>query len=290
MGSCLEQAPFCAKMARDLSAVVLSVDYRMGPIDKFPAALEDAEDVLGAALDHQTVGGYELRKSVLAEIDRALKKMSRHEKMPNTQMETLIDPHRTAISGFSSGSNIALNLGLSVRVQPPLVPEPWPYRFSSEHPVAIPLLLYYPSLDCSYLPSLRTRPDAMGPAPSSSGFNLDPLFKSYLPPEMGAHPRASPGLASMRDGDLHEKARMLLVLPELDTLNEQSEIWIRKVAQEGRSKDLRVERYKGMKHGWTQFPISWLNEEEKRTRDEIFDLTVRVVKDAWEGRDLVPSS
>ena len=51
MGSPMEQAPFCAQMARDLSCVVISVDYRMGPIDKFPCAVHDGEDVLNLILN-----------------------------------------------------------------------------------------------------------------------------------------------------------------------------------------------------------------------------------------------
>ncbi|KAK5278317.1 hypothetical protein LTR40_009310, partial [Exophiala xenobiotica] len=31
LGSCQEQTPFCAKMSRELNAVVISVDYRLGP-------------------------------------------------------------------------------------------------------------------------------------------------------------------------------------------------------------------------------------------------------------------
>ena len=46
LGSCLEQTPFCAKLARELKCVVVTVDYRMGPASRHPAAFEDAEDVL----------------------------------------------------------------------------------------------------------------------------------------------------------------------------------------------------------------------------------------------------
>jgi acetyl esterase/lipase len=63
-GSCHEQAPFCAMFARELGCLVLSVDYRLGPIDKFPAAIEDAEDVLNAVLNPIEPGYYELRDSI----------------------------------------------------------------------------------------------------------------------------------------------------------------------------------------------------------------------------------
>ena len=38
---------------------------------------------------------------------------------------------------------------------------------------------------------------------------------------------------------------------------------------EGREADLKVDRFEGMKHGWTQMPVSWLGEKEKRMRLEI---------------------
>lgn len=50
LGPCLEQTPFCAQISRELGAIVLSVDYRLGPFDKFPAAVED---VLYAVLDEK---------------------------------------------------------------------------------------------------------------------------------------------------------------------------------------------------------------------------------------------
>jgi hypothetical protein len=39
---------------------------------------------------------------------------------------------------------------------------------------------------------------------------------------------------------------MLLVLPEFDTLAAQSDVWIEKVANEGRSGDLSVEKLNGV--------------------------------------------
>lgn len=76
-------------------------------------------------------------------------------------------------------------------------------------------------------------------------------------------------------------AKVFLVLPEIDTLGEQSETWIKAVEEAGRKDDLEVRRYPGMKHGWTQFPTSWLNEEEKKARKDAIDGAITLVKEAW---------
>ncbi|TRM65014.1 Alpha/Beta hydrolase protein [Schizophyllum amplum] len=274
MGSCLEQAPFCAKMARDLGALVITVDYRMGPIDKFPAAVEDGEDVLSAILDPSAPGYAALRAGIADRVKRPAAKP-----LP-------IDTTRLAIAGFSSGGNLALNLALSIA--PPQVETPWPSRIPPGHPRRVPLLLYYPSFDARQLPSERTCPPKM---PASKTFwreSFDILHQTYLPREQAGHPRASPGLADL--SALHEQARMYLVLPELDSLAEQSEVWVKKVEEEGRAEDLKVTRVKGMRHGWTQMPVSWLDDEEKRTREETFVTAVQFVKDAWDGPDAPASA
>ena len=49
----------------------------------------------------------------------------------------------------------------------------------------------------------------------------------------------------------------------------------------GRNDELEVRRYPGMKHGWTQFPTSWLNEEEKKARKDAIDGAIALVKEAW---------
>jgi len=309
LGSCLEQAPFCAKLARELRGVVLSVDYRMGPIDKFPAAVEDAEDVLYAVLDSERPGYDKLRRHIRQRIHenwaaaRAQKAAARAQKAaawdpqapapisrspsPLPIIETInLDTTRIALSGFSSGGNLALNLALSIPAS--VAPDgteikAWPSPFPASYSYPIPLLLFYPSFDARQLPSERTRPPNF-PLPSGFWHELnDTLTPTYLPRDQAGHLRASPGLASVRE-DLHPAARMLLILPELDSLAEQSEVWVKKVEAEGRGEDLRVERFKGMKHGWTQMPDGWLGEAEKELKDETYDEAVGFTKGIWEGR------
>lgn len=269
-GSCQEQAPFCSKMARELHAVTISVDYRLGPAAQFPAAIEDAEDVMNAILDPARPAYRELRK----EINKYLRKSSREE--------IELDETRIAVSGFSSGSNLALNLGLSIKSSDG-VDKDWPSPFPSNFEREIPLLLFFPSLDCRQLPSERPRPPGME---AKKGFLAslrleDGVMPTYLPRERAGEPRASPGLATIRDGGLHEKVKMLLILPELDTLAEQSDIWIEKVAEEGRSKDLSVAKVKGVMHGWTQMPDPWLSEEHRKLKNDMFDLSRDFVAKSW---------
>lgn len=271
-GSCQEQAPFCSKMTRELDAVSISVDYQLGPASKFPAAIEDAEDVVNAILHPNKPGYAELRQ----QINNHLQKESRPQ--------ISLDATRIAISGFSSGGNLALNLGLSVPASS-LDPQSWPSIFPADFEHYIPLLLFYPSLDCRLLPSERPRPSAMAAQKgllASMKIEAE-LMPTYLPRSQAHLPRASPGLAELKNGGLHKKAKMLLVLPELDTLAQQSEVWVEKVAEDGRSGDLEVLKVEGVVHGWTQFPDSWLSGEHRKLKWEMFDVAREFVKRAWKS-------
>jgi acetyl esterase/lipase len=308
LGSCLEQAPFCSKMARDLGAVVITVDYRMGPVDKFPAANEDAEDVLKTILEPESLAGMELRRAVRKKVlenvsDRRREKRERkeakeaakradHEFDSNTPSVASsavptpasidLDRTRIAISGFSSGGNLALNLALH------LEDPSWPAVMDPNHPHPIPFLLYYPSFDARQLPSERPLPSG---APKSETPNknafwttvADILTPTYLPRDQAAHPRASPGLAPI--SAIHNSARMLLVLTGKDSLATQSEEWVRKVEDDAtRVEHLQIQRYPTMKHGFTQFPDGWLSAEDKEKKYEIFEKTVEFVRNTWEGK------
>jgi acetyl esterase/lipase len=260
-------------MSRELSAISISVDYRLGPAAKFPAAVEDAEDVVNAVLNPEKPGYNELRHA----INQFLRKSSR----PEIELDT----SRIAASGFSSGGNLALNLGLSIG-QSEIVEKSWPSAFPRPFERNIPLLLFFPSFDCRQLPSERPRPPGME---EKKGFlkSLElesTVMPTYLPRDQAGHPRASPGLAQIAqidEGGLHERAKIFLVLPELDTLASQSDVWVEKVKEEGRSGDLTVEKVKGVVHGWTQFPDSWLSEDHRSLKRDMFNKARDFVADSW---------
>lgn len=75
MGSLATHDPLCQQLAAGVPAVVVSVDYRLAPEAKFPAAVDDAEAATRWAVDHaEEVGS---------------------------------DPDRVAIAGDSAGGNLA---------------------------------------------------------------------------------------------------------------------------------------------------------------------------------------
>lgn len=367
MGSPLEQAPYASMMSRELGAVVLSVSYRIGPFNQFPAAIHDAEDVLAAILD--TNGGSKAGKVLREEIQRyysmvrsnALEKkkkkpVPRHMEYVN---DITLDPTRLAISGFSAGGNIALNMALSVPPCPelgmatsfgphsrtrgpapvdtmsPVMPENrratilddpfqcWPSLLPppSAQPRMIPLLLFYPSLDARLLPHerpMKPMPKALKPddhhmeKPRRPGlFSI--MGPTYLPKKLRAHPRASPGLNN--PDNIQKNAAIFLVLPEKDTLAVQSDVWVDKMNNsgwkgpvrfgDGREGDwngqagsqggggamckgsdaknggLEVWHAPGCRHGWTQFPDTFVPQHERREREAVFARTLEFVRENW---------
>ena len=263
LGTPQEQAPFCAQMVREIGAthsgggaVAISVDYRLGPYAQYPAANEDAEDVVRAVLEKDSVPGKILREAVRETIS----KLGRKEGVD-------LDPQRIAISGFSSGGNLALNLALSVKNDPDLGKD-WPSPIPKDFMRDIPVLLFYPSLDCRLLPDERPRPPGLA-APTGFFARLkleSELMPKYLPPFKRHHPRASPGLASLAEGGLHQKAKVLLILPELDSLSSSSMVWVKKVEEAGRLDDLQVISVPKVTHGWTQFPDGFLKDNDQREK------------------------
>ncbi|KAL2349717.1 hypothetical protein BJ546DRAFT_866372, partial [Cryomyces antarcticus] len=156
---------------------------------------------------------------------------------------------------------------------PPLLPR-------SSAPVL--LLWFHPSLDTRLLPHERRRP-AHAPAVDkqskvlSLDFSLSAIFgPTYLPRSLRSHPRASPGLAGMAAG-LRLRARILLVLPEIDSLAAQSEEWTEKMRRQGKERQLEIVRAEGIKHGWTRFPETWIGAEEIRERRRVFSRALEFV-------------
>lgn len=268
LGSCHEQAPFCAKLCRELNCVAMSVDYRLGPYAQFPAALEDAEDVINALLKIEEPGFAKLRSAISNHLSS--------QRRPDITLDT----DRIALSGFSSGGNLALNLVMNMNV-----PEAWPSPFPESHAKEIPVLMYFAATDLRKLPSEREIIAGFHDMPKSFIVRLEleqHLMPTYLPADMRMHLRASPALADVKDGGLHRQARCLLLLAEKDALSIPNEEWLRKCQRAGRGKDVTVAIFMGMNHGWTQFPDSWLDSDAHNKKYEAHNKAVDFVRSQWE--------
>ncbi len=357
MGSPLEQAPFAAMMSRELGAVVLSVSYRIGPFNQFPAAIHDAEDVLSAILDTERVSraGQVLREEIQRYYDMVhLKKVPGHNTPPTVPSKITLDPTRLCISGFSAGGNIALNMAMTVPPCPdiPMSPSCAPARTTSRRdmfspflppnrtptmlddvnhhwpsllpppetrPNMLPVLLFYPSLDARLLPHERPTkpmPNALNPDDKTTQKPKMPgLFSimgpTYLPKKLRSHPRASPGLVD--PNFIQKNAAILLVLPENDSLAVQSDVWVDVLNGKGWNGPVRFgdgregdwDGHKGgsatspvgsnvengglevwhapdCRHGWTQFPDTFVPQHERSERELVFARTLDFVKENWQ--------
>ncbi|KAL5118386.1 hypothetical protein ACEQ8H_003735 [Pleosporales sp. CAS-2024a] len=266
MGSPLEQAPYAAMMSRELGAVVISVSYRIGPFHQFPAAIHDAEDVLSAILDTSRVskGGNVLR----TEIQRYYT-MTREMLLSNKNKELIpphlehvtsltLDPTRLAISGFSAGGNIALNMAISVPPCPELTlasPTLSPtgrtkplHRGSSPANTMSPLLA--PRRASTVLDDINQPWETLLPPPQAQP-RMIPLLLFYpsLDARLLPHERPLKALPNALKGDdkKPEKARMpgLFSIMGLicqrncgrilgrDTLAVQSDVWVDKMNSGG---------------------------------------------------------
>lgn len=200
------------------------------------------------------------------------------------------------------------------------VNQPWPSLLPppQAQPRMLPLLLFYPSLDARLLPHerpMKTLPNALHSDDKSAQKPRMPgLFSimgpTYLPKKLRDHPRASPGLVDARN--VQKNAAILLVLPEKDTLAVQSDVWVDKMNDhdwngpvrfgDGRDGDwnghdggsagssntpskenggLEVWHAPKCRHGWTQFPDTFVPKHERAERELVFARTLNFVKDNW---------
>ncbi|KAF1913731.1 Alpha/Beta hydrolase protein [Ampelomyces quisqualis] len=209
------------------------------------------------------------------------------------------------------------------------VSQPWPSVLPPPHaqPRMLPLLLFYPSLDARLLPHerpMKALPNALrGDDKKPEKPRRPGLFSimgpTYLPRKLRAHPRASPGLVNPEN--VQKNAAMLLVLPEKDTLAVQSDVWVDKmntggwngfvrfgderegdwdgrdggsagspIPQSSDNGGLEVWHAPGCRHGWTQFPDTFVSKHERRERELVFARTVDFVKENWKKKLHVPGN
>ncbi|CEI62391.1 hypothetical protein FVEN_g4937 [Fusarium venenatum] len=140
---------FCEKIAVRRNILVLDADYRKAPEDPFPAAVEDAEDIL-----------------------RWVESQSQ-----------LFDLDRVALSGFSSGGNLALVASSEIRRE-----------FNNINIRAV--YSFYPGVDFTILPEQKIVANPIRPLP----FWFQHLItEAYLPRDDDRKsPRASPMYADTK--------------------------------------------------------------------------------------------
>jgi hypothetical protein len=206
--------------------------------------------------------------------------------------------------------------------------QPWPSLLPppQAQPRMVPLLLFYPSLDARLLPHerpMKALPNALrGDDKKPEKPRMPGLFSimgpTYLPRKLRAHPRASPGLNNPEN--IQKNAAIFLVLPEKDTLAVQSDVWVDKMNTSGwngfvrfgddregdwdgyhggsagssvpQSSDnggLEVWHAPGCRHGWTQFPDTFVPKHERKERDLLFARTLNFVKENWKKELHVPA-
>lgn len=198
--------------------------------------------------------------------------------------------------------------------------QPWPSLLPPPHarPRMLPLLLFYPSLDARLLPHerpMKALPNALHSddktvqKPKTPGlFSI--MGPTYLPKKLRNHPRASPGL--VEPSYIQKNAAIFLVLPEKDTLAVQSDVWVNVMNEhdwngptrfgDGREGDwdgqyggsagstetqsrdnggLEVWHAPKCRHGWTQFPDTFVPQRERSERELVFARTLQFVRDSW---------
>lgn len=289
MGGPLEQAPWCAALARS-GIIALSVHYRQGPDWRFPAALLDAEDVLDAVLQPDSPRGQYIRSHVQRQTDGRIRGP---------------DVDRVAVSGFSSGGNVALNMLLSIPSELLHQSKDWHTPFARSSIKQIPALLFFPSLDARQAPFERSRPEGLAPPGGVSKWIGRTLVDAYLPRHLVDHLRASPGLAPVGGVDggdcMHPATRAVLILPQLDSLSEQSEVWVDALRAadkliESPEDDgsmigqpllsqpkacVRVHRIKAMTHGFTTYPDSFIDEKTRAAKALVMEQARQFVVNMW---------
>lgn len=277
MGSPFEQAPFCAKLARERGLVVLSVDYCLGPLYQFPLALHDAEDVLSAVLDSSqaTPAGKVLHSAIAS---HCLPRRLNHRKS-TTKHNLVIDPTRLSFSGFSSGGNIAVNLVTNIPASenPAVAPHP---SLIPKDVHDIPVLLFYPQLDTREDSYNRPAPPHVS-RPGRFGTSLERrLMPTYMSENDRSTYRGSPGLVDPKY--LHPKTHFFVVLAENDSLISPLNDWFDRVRKAGMGERLKVYRAPGMGHGFANLPERFLKTTQFRLKrqsyQEMFDFWDHVVE------------
>lgn len=183
---------FCEKIATENNVLVLDVDYRKAPEYPLPRAVEDAEDTF---------------------------------RWVESQGQ-MFDLDRVALSGFSSGGNLALVASSELR-----------HKFKINIRA---VYAFYPGVDLSIPPEEKTVPEPIRPLPVSFQHLLADAYVPRM--EDRKSPKASPMYAEGTSFPEH----VILVASSGDIFTPEIEVFGKKLERAGR--DVEIVRIEGA-HG-----------------------------------------
>lgn len=213
---------WCGRVAQECGIYVVDADYRKGPEDPFPAAVEDAEAVLRwvAASD-------------------------------------LFDEKRIAVSGFSSGANLALVAASVLREKLTMVD------------IKIPVA-FYPVTNKAADPEQKVAPQSNKPVPAG----ISRIFNDCYVPDVAVRsdPRVSPEFA---DPDSFPE-RVTILTAAGDNLAPEGNALATKLDNGHRKVVTRM--FDDVNHGFDKGCAK--GSVAERARDEAYSLAIASLKEA----------
>ncbi|EMC92611.1 hypothetical protein BAUCODRAFT_76924 [Baudoinia panamericana UAMH 10762] len=252
LGTATDDARWCGTVVDECNAVVVSVDYRLAPECPFPTAVEDGVDAVLWMHEHAAELG--------------------------------IDREKIAISGFSSGGNMAFTVPLRLydeqtgflRDEPeanPTESTPQQGQRSKRHKPNttvtksrdIPdvhiraIIPWYPSLDYTRTREQR-RATTLRKDQELPALFTDLFDESYLHPphtiELDS-PYLSPGVAptALLKNALPDE--IIMNTCEWDMLLDEGEAFRKRLTSEPLNKHVNYHLIEGVPHGWDKAPNPW---------------------------------
>lgn len=251
-------ARFLRHIADSVGAVVLDVDYRHAPEDPYPAALDDVDSFV----QWVRAGGY-LKAPTLTKQQKG--------KLP-LDLDRW-DRTRLAITGFSSGGNLALTA--CVRL----------YASGGESQLPKAVVAFYPSTNLAESPydkpnvkPTATKPGKVG---KPAGGVIPPyvrqlFYASYLPPHVS---RKDPQVSPLYADQAAFPASTTLITCEGDSLAREGVQMYEHLQRGPHGKQVAHLQVPGQGHGWDQATKPGTHADE--LRQQSYDLAAERIREAF---------
>ena len=230
LGKATDDGRWAYAILKDIGAVFVSVEYRLGPASPFPTAVEDGVEALLYLTDKEEELG--------------------------------IDTTRMIITGFSAGGNLAFSVPLKLHAHleglgSEAAAQPTMMKNRRTTPRIIAIISWYPILDYR-IPRTEKRATSVRPEKCLSPMFTNLFDDSYLPnTEDKASPFASPVAASDESLMTSLPSHIIIYLCEWDMLLQEGQDFARRLKNLGKNvESLIIEQ---VEHAFDKMPALKIN-------------------------------